>query len=263
MLYVENDLRGCNKMQRIKNRKKEGLPLWPIVIFIITVAVILLVLYFRVGANAKGLIEIGMSYNSNTKREKNNFLAKIEEKKENLEVEIYTNFFKEQEGDVLESLRINSEVQVNYYSTENTFYYTLAGYDRNIEQGIMDKTSMDIGAGYKDYKYKYPFRVQSGVSSRSIYYDSENLERNLYFSASGDIKYAYDLFDFKNELDFLINLKAIHGTDVGINNVSSIIANLSDNLFLSLSLDFSYLNHPPLGYPKEIKIYMIRGGFSF
>lgn len=254
-------------MKRVKNRKKETNfpPKQNILVLCLFFMFILVVLgvYTCSKSEANGQIEIGMSYNSNTKREKNNFLAKVQEKKEDLEIEIDTNLYKEQEGENLESLMIDSEVQVNYYGNKNIFYYASAGYDRNIEQGISDKTSVDIGSGYKDYEYKYPFRLQAGLSSRSVYYDQLDLERNIFGNIGGDVKYSYKILDFKNELDFLMNLKRFQGTDVEVKNISAIVANIGDDLFLSLSLNFSYLNHPPTGYPEEIKIYMLRGGFTF
>lgn len=251
----------------MKDRKKETNfpPLQNILVLCLFILFMFVVfcIYTCSKVDAKGKIEIGMSYNSNTKREKNNFLANIQAKKEDLEIEIDTNLYKEQEGKKLESLMISSEVQVNYYSNKNTFYFAQAGYARNIEQGILDKTSIDIGAGYKDYEYKYPFRVQAGLSTRSIYYDQLDLERNIFGNIGGDIKYSYKILDFKNELDFLMNLERFLGPDVEVKNISAIVANLDDDLFLSLSLNFSYLNHPPPGYPEEIKIWMLRAGFNF
>ena len=230
--------------------------------FIVFIVVIIALLILSVDCGATGQIEMGLSYNSNTKVERSNFLAKIEEKKDDLEVEIYSNLLKEQEDERLNSLRIDSDVQVNYYSTPNVFYYALAGYDRNIEYGILDKTSVDIGAGYKKYEYKYPFRVQSGISARSIYYGAE-MEKDIYFNLAGDIMIPYKFLEFRDEAEFLVNTKQVEGTDIEINNVSSVIAKLSDDFFLSFSLSFSHLNNPPRGYPKEIKIWMLRGGFSF
>lgn len=255
-------------MQRIKNIKKEtGLSRHKAsVIFVFILFIFIVVcIYTCSRAEAKGQIEIGMSYNSNTKREKNNFLAKIQEKKEDLEIEINTNFYKEQEDKNIESLMIDSEIQVNYYANKNTFYYALAGYNRNIEQGVIDKTLIDIGMGYKDYEYKYPFRTQVGLSSQSIYYDQLDLERNMFLTMGGDTIYSYKILDFKNEVDFLMNLKKFQNTDVEIKNIAAIIVNLTDgdDLFLSLSLNYSYFNHPVESYPKEIKIWMLRAGFTF
>lgn len=254
-------------MKRIKDKKKElNLPpkqnFLALGLFILFIFVVLCI-YTCSQATAAGQVEIGMSYNSNTKREKNNFLAKIEEKKEDLEIEIDTNLYKEQEGEKLESLVINSDIQVNYYANENLFYFSKAGYNRNIEQGISDKTSVDFGMGHKDYTYKYPYRIQAGLSSRSIYYDQADLERDIFGNLAGDIKYSYKILDFKNESIFLMNLEKVRGTDIEVKNIAEIIANLGNNLFLSLSLDFSYFNHPHAGYPEEIKIWMIRGGFNF
>lgn len=242
----------------MKHRKNIG-----IYAFFVFVLVVFCLLLFTSRCRAEGQIEIGMSYNSNTKREKNNFLAKIQEKKEDLEIEIYSNFLKEQENEVLESLRIDSEIQLNYYSSPNIFYFSKAGYNRDIEQGILDKTSIDLGAGYKDYSYKYPYRIQAGLSSQSICYDQSDLERDIYSNISGDIAIPYEFLEFKNDVDFLVNTKAIEGTDIEISNVVSVIANLSEDFFLSFSLNYSYLNHPPKTFPKEIKIYMLRAGVNF
>ena len=251
-------------MKRIKNEREKFLfppkqNIISLTIFLIFIFVMLAMCSYSYGA---GQIEMGLSYNSNTKVERSNFLAKIEEKKEDLEVEIYSNLLKEQEDEKLNSLRIDSDVQVNYYSTPNIFYYALAGYDRNIEYGIMDKTSVALGAGYKKYEYKYPYGVQGGMSARSIYYDAET-EKDIYINLAGDIMIPYKFLEFRDEVDFLVNTKKVEGTDIELYNVSSVIAKLSDDFFLSFSLNFSYLNNPPQGYPEEIKIWMLRGGFSF
>lgn len=250
-------------MKHQKRKQGFGKEYFALYGFIVFLFIMFCLLFFSINCRAAGQIEIGISSNSNTKREKSNFLAKIQEKKEDLEIEIATSLYKEQEGKALESLVINSKIQVNYYGNENTFYYASGGYSRNIEQGVLDKTSFDIGSGYKHYKSKYPYRIQAGISSRSIYYDQSDLERDIFLNVGGDIKSSYKILDLKNELDFLMNLERVRGTDMEIKNISSIIANLGNDLFLSLSLDFSYLNHPADGFPEEIKIYMMRAGFSF
>ena len=230
---------------------------------VLIVIMILLLVFFNDFSYAKGNIELGYTYNSNTKNEKSCFSAEIEEKMNALELEIDTDFYKEQEREELKSLNIDSQVQANYYTTDNFFYYAGTKYNRNLEYGIEDKTFFDVGTGYKDYTFKFPLRVQAGISSGSIYYIDGDIEKNLFLTAKGSIGFTYDFLEFKDELGGMVNLRGFENTDLEFNNLASVKANLTREFFLSFSLNFSFMNDPPLGCPKSIRLWMARGGINF
>ena len=167
---------------------------------------------------------------------------------------------KEQENKILESLIIDSDAQINYFVNQKLFYYAQASYDRNIEYGIDDKTTTNVGVGYKDYKYKLPYRVQGGIASQSIFYSYDDTDREIFLKLGGDITIPYKFLALREDVDFL---REAAGNNIELNSVSAIIANVSDNFFLSFSLNFSYLSDPPLGYANDIKIWMLRGGINF
>lgn len=209
---------------------------------------------------AKGTIEVGMQYNSNTKYERSNFLATIAEKKNDFELETSTSLLKEQENKLLQSLIIESDAQINYFTSSKMFYYAKGSYERNTEYGISDKTATNVGMGYKDYDFKLPYRLQGGFATQSIFYNSDATDKALYLNAGGDIKIPYKFLDLKENISLF---KEIGAAKIELSSVSSIIANVSDNFFLSFSLNFSYLTDPPPGYVKDIKIYTFRGGINF
>lgn len=261
-----NRLKKENNIKRVEEDKNKIKYIeYKNVIFVLFFVLFILTVLFIARCNAYGKtqIELGMKYNSNSKREENTFNAFIEKRKNSLETEIVTEFYKEQKNKVLESLRIDAGLQTNYYLKDKYFLYLGTNYERDYEYGIEDKTSVDLGAGIKEPEGKYPYKIQTGLLSGSVYYNNNESDRDIFLKCAGNVSRNFGSIELRDDLMLKMNLESSKNTDFEIKNLTSAKAYLTEDFYISISLNFSFHNHPLSDYPKEIKTWILRGGINF
>lgn len=228
-----------------------------LLLFLLFIFIMCFLVYLKAyGANT---IEFGAYYNSNTKSEKIDFMVAGEKKEEHLEIQFKNKIHKEQREDALYSLSIDTSAQINYYPKEKLYYYSNLDYYRDVELGILDETDLGAGIGYKTEKYF----SQGGLASKTIFFIDEN-QRDLFLKLLGGFQIPFlGNFKFRERLGFDYNLSNSPRDDYELISDNSLILDLLRNLYLSLNLDYRYKNKPPLGFPKDLKIYTMRIGVNF
>mgnify|MGYP002507686173 CR=1 FL=1 len=179
------------------------------------------------------------------------------EKEKDTKIGIVYSFqlYKQQREDVLESLNIDSTIQLNYYF-DPFFAFTAIDYGRAINTGINDEISTGIGAGIKD---KF-FKIQSG-----IYINSENtiegFNKNILNQSLLHAEYFInDDLSLETDDEFKININ--RSTDYEIFFSGGPKVKLSKSMTGAIVYEYQYINEPVIGN-RDYRKFMLELGVNF
>lgn len=232
--------------------------------FVLFIVLIILIFFYANFSKANSTIEYGAMYNTATENEKIDLNINFENKRESLELKFKSKLSKEQIKDELVSMNIELDTQMNFYPEENWFWYLGTNYNRDMKAGLLDRTDISLGSGYKDKINSLSYSTQAGISTRSIFYAGKETVNSLFLLISEEIKIPLqEAFELKNYSKLSLDLHKINDKEYEFDCETALIAHLMEPLYLVVGLDYKYINNLDKQYPNDQKTWGIKLGVSF